>query len=269
MLLKPNAKINLGLNILNKRADGFHNLESIFLPVSWEDELQIETANNFQFSSSGLPIPGDQSSNLCVKAYQLLKQDFKIPAVKIHLHKLIPMGAGLGGGSSDAAFTLKGLNQLFDLGLSQSKLESYSAQLGSDCVFFIKNKAALVKGRGEVLEHSLSLKLSGYILLVKPDVFISTKEAYAGVSPQEQNQSLRELINLPKEEWKNVIKNDFETSLFPKYPELEKIKQQLYEMGAYYAAMSGSGSCLYGLFEEEPKEFEKLFNGNEIKKVKI
>ncbi|MEQ8907990.1 MAG: 4-(cytidine 5'-diphospho)-2-C-methyl-D-erythritol kinase [Vicingaceae bacterium] len=260
MQLQPNAKINLGLFIKCKREDGFHELESVFVPVDWKDELEIKEAAEFSFSSSGLSIPGDLDNNLCVKAYQLLKQDFDIPAVQLHLHKNIPMGAGLGGGSSDAAFTLKGIDQLFELNLSHEKLEHYAAQLGSDCVFFIQNKTALVRGRGELLDFSLQLTLKAYVLMVKPKVFISTQEAYSKIKPQAPQNSLPDLLQLPIAEWEGRLKNDFEAALFPDYPELATIKEKLYEAGAKYAAMSGSGSCLYGLFDEEPQipsEFEK------------
>lgn len=258
MQLQPNAKINLGLFIKRKLEDGFHELESVFLPIAWNDKLSIEEAQEFKFSSSGLSIPGDVKNNLCVKAYQLLKQDFDIPPVHLHLQKNIPMGAGLGGGSSDAAFTLKGLNQLFSLNLVDENLEHYAAKLGSDCVFFIQNKIALVGGRGEKLDFTIDFKLNAYVLLVKPKIFISTQEAYSNVKPKSTAVSLKSLVSRPLAEWKETVHNDFEDALFPIYPELERLKQRLYEMGALYASMSGSGSCMYGIFNHAiqiPEEF--------------
>ena len=248
MILFPNAKINVGLRIKSKRADGYHELETIFYPVNYCDVLEILPSDEIAFTSSGIDIPGD--GNLCLDAYHLLKQDFNIPAVHIHLHKIIPIGAGLGGGSSDAAFTLKGLNDIFDLQLSSEQLRIYAVQIGADCPFFIENKPMLATGIGEVLE-SIDLDLSAYhIAIVKPDIHVSTAEAYSGVTPKEPLCSLRDLIKSPIKEWQ--FQNDFEQSVFSKHPAIKELKNLLYKQGAVYAAMSGSGSSVYGLFESRP-----------------
>lgn len=252
MLVYPNAKINLGLFVTDKRSDGYHNLSSLFLPVPWQDELQIEQADTFSFSSSGLAISGNPQHNLVVKAYELMRSHYGISPVSIHLNKVIPMGAGLGGGSADAAFTLKVLDQLFALDLSEQTLKEHAGVLGSDCPFFIKNQAALVSGRGEVLDYDFNFTLDAQLLLVKPNFSIPTAEAYAGIKPQALVQPLQSILKASKSTWSADLRNDFEAVLFPLYPELAEIKQRLYEAGAFYAAMSGSGSCMFGLFEETP-----------------
>ncbi|MEM8894690.1 MAG: 4-(cytidine 5'-diphospho)-2-C-methyl-D-erythritol kinase [Bacteroidota bacterium] len=253
MITFPNCKINIGLHITGKRPDGYHNIESCFYPIPWNDALEITEAATFSFESSGLTIPGDVGSNLVVKAYRLLKQDFKLLPIKIHLLKSIPMGAGLGGGSADGAFMLKLLSDNFNLGLSVDQLETYALQLGSDCPFFIQNKPMIASGRGEVFE-SLRLSLSGkYILLVNPGIHISTKEAYTGVTPAVPEHSLKETLeDAPIESWKDKIANDFETSVFAIAPEIEQVKNQLYEQGALYASMTGSGSTVYGIYDYKP-----------------
>ena len=210
MLDFPNAKINLGLFVTSKRPDGFHNLQSCFYPVKWCDALEILPATEERFDMTGLPVPGNPDTNLCLKAYRLLQKDFNLPPVHMHLHKVIPMGAGLGGGSADASFTLRILNKLFELNLSDDTLEDYARQLGSDCAFFIRNK------------------------------------------PQQPTCTMDMLLKQDVHVWKEVLKNDFEEALFPKYPELPQIKEKLYEAGAVYASMTGSGSAVYGLFKEEP-----------------
>jgi 4-diphosphocytidyl-2-C-methyl-D-erythritol kinase len=238
----------VGLHIVSKRADGYHELETIFYPIDWCDVLEIVPSDEQQFTSSGLAIPG--KGNLCLDAYHLLKADFDISAVHIHLHKVIPIGAGLGGGSSDAAFTLKGLNELFDLKLSNEQLQAYAVQLGADCPFFVENKPMLATGIGEVLSP-IELDLSNYHLaIVKPDIHVSTAEAYSSVVPNQPTHSLADLIRQPIVDWQ--VQNDFEKSVFAQYPEVEKLKQSLYEKGAVYAAMSGSGSAVFGLFKELP-----------------
>jgi 4-diphosphocytidyl-2-C-methyl-D-erythritol kinase len=252
MLTFPNAKINLGLLITEKRTDGFHNLQSCFYPVGWTDMLEVISAENFSFSNSGLPIPGNASTNLCVCAYELVKADFDLPPVQMHLHKIVPIGAGLGGGSADAAFALKLLNDQFTLGLSVSHLQVYARKLGSDCAFFIENKPAYCLEKGDVFEE-IAIDLSGYyILLVYPNIAISTAEAYVNVRPRKPEQSLRQHLQEPIETWRHVVHNDFEASLFPSYPVLSGIKQQLYDSGAVYASMSGSGSTVYGIFNAPP-----------------
>lgn len=264
MLTFPNGKINIGLAITEKRSDGFHNLQSCFYPVGWTDILEIipsernatraeaTQSERATFSSSGLPIPGDPSSNLCVRAYQLLQESFDLPPVQIHLHKIVPIGAGLGGGSADAAFALTLLNDQFGLALSLTQLEEYARRLGSDCAFFIQNKPRYCVEKGDVFEP-IDLDLSGYYaLLVYPNLAISTAEAYAGVRPCQPQTSLSEQLQQPMDQWRTTVHNDFEDSLFPKYPILGEIKGQLYEAGAIYASMSGSGSTVYGIFNAPP-----------------
>lgn len=246
MIVYPNAKINLGLDILSKREDGYHNISSIFYPVKeLYDILEIIPSEDFLFSSTGIKIPGE--NNICTQAFQLLKQDFNIDNVKIHLHKMIPIGAGLGGGSADGAFTLIVLNELFNLKLSNKELEKYALKLGADCPFFIDNTPKYVTGIGEEMTK-IDLDLSAYELkFIFPDLHISTAEAYGGVSPRIPNLSLQDLIKQPIENWQSAIKNDFEISAFAKYPQLAKMKEKLYADGAIYASMTGSGSVLYGV----------------------
>ncbi len=254
MIAFPNAKINLGLQILSRRTDGFHNIESVLIPISLSDALEVIEAPNgeFSFTSSGLPIPSDGKPNLCERAFWLLHNEFRIPQVNLHLYKVIPAGSGLGGGSADAAYTLKMLNQVFSLDLNHSDLETLAAKLGSDCPFFIRNQPMLARGSGEILDP-VSLSLKGlHLLLIRPQVHISTAEAFAGVVPQNPRKALHEILAQPIESWKEELKNDFEKSLFAKHPLLGKIKNQLYDNGALYSAMSGSGSALFGLFENKP-----------------
>ena len=259
MIVFPNAKINIGLNITEKRLDGFHNLETVFLPVDWCDALEFVVADEVQFSSSGIPISGEPESNLVMKAYRLLQKDFDLPLLKIHLHKQIPFGAGLGGGSSDAAFMLSMLNRHFKLNLSGDELELYAAQLGSDCAFFIRNSPVFASGRGEVMEPVRLALNDWFILLVKPPVEVSTVKAFQLVVPQTPVNSLKTLIQLPVPQWKDKVVNQFESSVFQSYPEIRELKKRLYEMGAAYASMSGSGSCVFGLFKELPLNWESLF----------
>lgn len=259
MVRFPNAKINIGLYITEKRSDGFHNLETVFFPVDWCDALEIADAGDVQFSSSGILISGDAESNLVMKAYRMLQRDFDLPALKIHLHKQIPFGAGLGGGSSDGAFMLSLLNYQFNLNLSGDDLEQYAARLGSDCPFFIRNKPVFASGRGEIMEP-LQLSLNGwFILLVKPPVEVATAKAFQLVVPAKPAISLKNLIQLPVQEWKNNVINQFESSVFQQYPQVGELKQSMYDLGATYASMSGSGSCVFGLFNELPDRVESLF----------
>jgi 4-diphosphocytidyl-2-C-methyl-D-erythritol kinase len=253
MVVFPNAKINLGLNIVAKRTDGYHNLESCFVPIPWHDILEVIHAPALTFSTSGLPIPGHDSANLCLRAFHLLQADFPLSPVHIHLHKIIPMGAGLGGGSADGAFTLVVLNELFDLRLSPEILMEYAEKLGSDCPFFIRNQAVLATGKGTEF-HPINLSLKGlHLVVVKPDIHVSTAEAYAGVRPSISTPSVKEILEtLPMEGWTEVLKNDFEASVFARYPDLRKLKESLYQLGAKYAAMSGSGSAIFGLFDQPP-----------------
>jgi 4-diphosphocytidyl-2-C-methyl-D-erythritol kinase len=253
----PNAKINLGLYITSKRSDGYHDLVSCFYPVAWKEAVELIPAYNFSFSTSGLNVPGDSVSNLVVKAYELIQQKYKIPNCAIHLHKAIPMGAGLGGGSADAAVTILLLNQLYELSLSKAELIDLSTQLGSDCAFFIHNTPCIASSKGEVL-HPFSLSLKGYtILIIHPGIHISTQQAYAGVTPRPMDFDIQELLKESPASWKDKLHNQFEDHLFKLFPEVAHIKQKLYALGADYASMSGSGSAVYGIFKEEI-ELEKI-----------
>ncbi|MGY8989222.1 MAG: 4-(cytidine 5'-diphospho)-2-C-methyl-D-erythritol kinase, partial [Flavobacteriales bacterium] len=240
MIVYPNAKINLGLNVLRKREDGYHDISSIFYPVKeCVDILEIKKSERFEFTKSGIEIP--EGENFCEKAWRLLDANFGIGNVKIHLHKQIAIGAGLGGGSADASFTLKALDDLFDLNLSDTELEKYAFKLGADCPFFIENKPKLVEGIGEKMT-SIDLDLSNYeIRLVNPDIHISTKEAYSRVVPRIPALEVKKIIELPIIEWKGKLKNDFEGSIFAKHLQLEGIKDELYKQGSIYSSMSGSG----------------------------
>ena len=253
MIQFPNAKINIGLNILSRREDGFHNLETIFYPLAVRDALEVVEADQLKFTSSGLEIPGNPTDNLCLKAYDLLSKDYKLPPVHIHLHKHIPIGAGLGGGSADASFFIRLMNEKFELGMDAAQMEAYASKLGSDCAFFVQNKPALAHGKGDQLQ-TIELDLSNYfIILVMPVVQVSTSDAYRGIRPAAMESSLADLIKLPVEAWKAVIKNDFEPSVFLQYPIIAEIKSKLYSAGALYACMSGSGSSVFGIFEKELK----------------
>tara|TARA_B100000767_G_scaffold35362_1_gene30019 strand:- start:811 stop:1560 length:750 start_codon:yes stop_codon:yes gene_type:complete len=247
MIVYPNAKINIGLNVLEKQVDGYHKISSVFYPVNeLFDILEIFPSKDFSFSSSGIEIPGND--NLCIKAFDLLHSDFKIGNVTMHLHKLIPIGAGLGGGSSDGAFVLKALNELFKLELSFIELEKYALQLGADCPFFIENLPKYVTGVGENM-MSIDFDLSSYKLkFIFPKIHISTIDAYKFVIPNQPKKGLLDLVNQPIENWKRNVKNDFEVAAFLKYPQLNKIKKKLYADKAIYASMTGSGSVIYGVF---------------------
>jgi 4-diphosphocytidyl-2-C-methyl-D-erythritol kinase len=261
MITFPNAKINLGLNIVEKRPDGYHNLETVFYPVPVEDALEVnilnESTQKFRLHQAGLEIAGEAENNLVVKAYKLLDERFNLPPVDIHLFKHIPSGAGLGGGSSDAAYMLKLLNEKFNLKLSDENLEEYAARLGADCAFFIRNTPTYAEGIGNIFSP-ISLSLKGYqIVLVKPDIFVSTRDAFAQIKPHRQEIPLKEVIKQPIEEWKERMVNDFEESVFPQFPAIKEIKEKLYEAGAIYAAMTGSGSSVFGLFKPEDNKSVK------------
>ena len=256
MLVFPNAKINLGLFVTEKRNDGFHNIESIMVPIRLHDVLEVvesEGLGGISFTSTGLKIGGDPESNLVVKAYRLLQQDVSLPSVDVCLHKVIPMGAGLGGGSADASFFLLALDKLFALGLNDDLLLKYAAILGSDCPFFIKNQSALATGRGEVLK-SLSVDLKDkYIVLVHPGIHVGTAWAYSQITPLERSSSLSELIQKDIKEWSGSLVNDFEPVVAAEHPRVGTIRDALHEMGADFAAMSGSGSAVFGLFSKKPE----------------
>jgi 4-diphosphocytidyl-2-C-methyl-D-erythritol kinase len=249
MIHFPNCKINLGLSILTKRADGYHELETVFYPIELTDALEILPAASLSLTQTGIDVPGDPAQNLCLKAYHLLKKDFpELPPVQIHLHKNIPMGAGLGGGSSDGTATLILLNNQFSLGLNAPQLMNYASQLGSDCPFFVYNKACHATGRGEILTP-INLDLSAYqFVLVHPGKHISTAWAFQQLTPHSKSESIASIIQKPIGEWKNYLVNDFETPVFKAEPTLLHIKEQLYQLGAFYASMSGSGSSLFGIF---------------------
>jgi 4-diphosphocytidyl-2-C-methyl-D-erythritol kinase len=251
MVSFPPCKINLGLNILSKRPDGYHNLETCFYPIPWTDILEVIPADRFAFTQTGHPVPGKEADNLCIKAYELLRDKHHLPPAKIHLHKILPMGAGLGGGSSDAAHTLRLLNTVFHLQLSPAQLAGYAAQLGSDCAFFTQDQPMLGEGRGEVLSPTSVTLQKKFVVLVKPDIHVSTAEAYAGITPRQPEQSLGTLLNrYPLEAWRERIKNDFEETVFKKHPTLQSVKEKLYASGALYASMSGSGATLFGIFDK-------------------
>ena len=277
MVTFPNCKINLGLHIVRKRPDDYHELETVFYPLPLADVLEVvgsresgagsqeSVAGNREpgvesreyveddiyFSLTGLDLEGEPENNLCIKAYRLLKQDYpQLPAIQLYLHKAIPSGAGLGGGSSDGAFTLSLLNEKFQLEIPEKKLLEYALQLGSDCPFFIKNTPCRAKGRGEKLEP-VSLDLSGYtFVLVHPGIHVNTGQAFSQLTPAAPPKPLMEIVRNPVETWKNELKNDFEEPVCKQYPELKKIKEKLYAAGAVYASMTGSGSSFYGIFKK-------------------
>jgi 4-diphosphocytidyl-2-C-methyl-D-erythritol kinase len=259
----PNAKINLGLQVHNKRPDGYHNIATVFYPIACNDVLEIIRADEFSFSSSGLTIDVGFDKNLCYKAWSLLAADFQLAAVKIHLHKLIPMGAGLGGGSADGAATLLMLNQLFNLALNNEKLAGYAAQLGSDCAFFVFNTPMYATGRGEILEPITMPQLEHKkIMLVNSGLHIHTGWAFGQASPGIDQPDLTRLIQLPIEDWKDKLVNDFEAPVFAAYPQLADIKKKLYASGAEYAAMTGSGSTIFGIFNQSPAGHQQWFDAS-------
>ena len=267
MIIFPNAKINLGLNVTSRRLDGYHNIETLFYPIGLRDILEVVPAHNNSRRSTGCTLHGtgidvgcNFDENLVVKAYHLLNKYYPLPAMDIYLWKVIPCKAGLGGGSSDAAFSLKLFNELAELHLSEKELEALAAQLGADCPFFIRNQPVMATGTGAVFK-SINVSLKGYfIYIIKPPAEVSTKEAYAGVTPQIPTISVREIVTHYRlEEWNKYLTNDFEASIFKQLPELQRIKEQLYDSGALYASMTGSGSAFYGIFEKEP-ELKGLFN---------
>ena len=262
MITFPNAKINLGLDIVEKRPDGYHNLETVFYPIPLCDILEITPATgpdapDYTFTMYNAVFDGDDADNLVIKAYKALAADHKLPKVDISLYKHIPTGAGLGGGSADAAFALKMLNDIAGLGLSAEQLRGYASRIGADCAFFIDNTPAYATGIGDILSPT-PCSISGYhLVLVKPDIHVSTKDAYALVTPQKPQVPLTAIAQQPIQEWKGTMKNDFEKSIFAKHPTMAKVKEQLYSMGAVYASMSGSGSSFFGIFNQE-QDIEKI-----------
>jgi 4-diphosphocytidyl-2-C-methyl-D-erythritol kinase len=260
VIVFPNSKINLGLNILRKRSDGYHDLETVFYPIQLTDILEIienkhpEDSPRMPFTISGFSIPEVPASNICAKAYKLLKKDFpKLPFIQMHLHKSVPLGAGLGGGSADASFALKVLNKLFNLNLTVQQLIEYAYKLGSDCPFFILNKPCFATGRGEILEE-IAIDLSAYkFVIVNPGIHIHTGDTFAKLKPALPGKSTREIIAQPIKTWKKELRNDFEKIVFEQYHEIGDIKAALYTAGAIYASMSGSGSTVYGIFPKDQK----------------
>jgi len=253
MLAFANAKINLGLNVVRKREDGYRDLETVFYPIKINDVVEISDAEETSFQVFGMDIPGSSQDNICFKAYAALQKDFHLPPQKITLLKNIPIGAGLGGGSSDAAFLVKLLNNKFALGLNEEQMEAYVRPLGADCAFFIRNRPVYATGKGDEFT-ALELNLSDFFLvLVKPAVHVSTADAYNGIIPSIPVTSLKDLIHLPLKDWKSTLKNDFEASVFLKYPEIAALKNKLYHEGAIFAAMSGSGSSVFAIFEKATK----------------
>ncbi|MFV0471869.1 MAG: 4-(cytidine 5'-diphospho)-2-C-methyl-D-erythritol kinase [Paludibacteraceae bacterium] len=265
MIIYPNAKINIGLNVVKRREDGYHDIETIFYPIGLHDILRITpfvTDSGYRFSTSGINIGGKAENNLVIKSLKLLQKEYAIPSVDISLTKQIPSGAGLGGGSADGAFTLKAINELFTLQLSPERLEQLAATIGADCPFFIKNRPTYATGIGNVFSPINILLKNYWLLLVKPDIYVSTAAAYSDIIPTPSDKLLPDLIQLPVNQWKYYIKNDFEKSVFTKQPKIGIIKDKLYDLGAVYASMSGSGAAVYGIFLEKPeyeKQFEKFF----------
>lgn len=256
MIVFPFCKVNIGLSVVDRRPDGYHNIESLFYPVNLTDVLELVVSNDGKnhFTITGIPLDGDTSQNLCVKAYKLLSGDFPIPPIKFHLHKIIPAGAGLGGGSSDAAFMLRGLNKIFKLGISKKDLFQYAMQIGSDCGFFMQDSPAIVSGRGEHVSP-INISLNSYkIVIVKPNIHIQTANAYQGIKAQKPDVSLNDVINMPIIEWQKYLKNDFEQTILIDYPGIAEIKSKLVDAGALYTSMSGSGSAVYGIFEKEIRQ---------------
>jgi len=255
MIIFPNCKINLGLSVVSKRDDGYHNIETIFYPIPFYDILEVITDNQtpnqeVQLSISGKIIQGEEEKNLCIKAYRLLKKDFpELPAISIHLHKNIPMGAGLGGGSADGAYMIKMLNEKFNLALDSIQMKSYALQLGSDCPFFIDNNPTFAEGRGEIL-HDVQIDLSGYgIVLINPGIHVSTADAFRNISASKPVHPYSAVINTPLNQWRNMLFNDFEKTVFELHPAIQHIKERLYQTGASYASMTGTGSTVYGIYE--------------------
>ncbi len=265
MISFPNCKINIGLNIIQKRPDGYHDIETIFLPVPLSDILEVipasDNSNPFNLEVTGIAVDCAPEKNLCVRSYQLLQKEYNLPPADIHLHKVIPSGAGLGGGSSDAAFMLKMLSKLFNLCLSEDELCNLASTLGSDCAFFIKNRALFGYGRGNLFHETTGLTYPVKIVIIHPGINVSTAEAYASITPRRPETGIEELIQQDISKWKDTLKNDFEEPVFQKYPQIRKIKEMLYEHGAVYASMSGSGSAVYGLFTENMPPSAEMFPG--------
>lgn len=269
MTIFPCAKINLGLNVVSKREDGYHSLETVFYPIPLYDALEVHkmdhdfpSETNCDIKITGMELIGNDEDNLVVRAYNMLAQDFRLPRVHVHLCKKIPSQAGLGGGSSDAAFMIRLLDEEFHLNMGIPEMERYASKLGADCAFFITAEPAFATGIGDILEPADGEygNLNGYYLaIVKPDIAVSTREAYAGIQPQQPAKCCRDIVRQPIETWREELKNDFEATIFDKYPRLGEIKETLYENGAVFALMSGSGSSVFGIFREQPVGISQMF----------
>ena len=252
MICFPNGKINLGLRVLSKRTDGFHNIETLIYPIPINDALEFLPSDAFQLTISGMPIAGATVDNLIFKAWELLHKQFKVPPVRMHLYKAMPMQSGLGGGSADAAFFIRAANVFFSLGMDENKMKNLADQLGSDCPFFIENKPMLASGKGEMLQ-TVNISLKGkYLLIVKPEIAVSSREAYGLIQPGIPEIDLAEIIAKPIEQWRALLRNDFEEPVFKLHPEIGEIKNNLYKMGAVFSALTGSGSAVFGIFNGQP-----------------
>ena len=269
MICFPNAKINLGLNIVEKRSDGFHNIETLFYPINWCDTLEAienkqyqKSGEKLKLTTSGIFIEGSTNDNIIHKAYKLLDAKYSLSPVKAHLHKALPMGAGLGGGSADGAFFIKLLNEKFNLSITREEQINFAKQLGSDCAFFIENKTVFASGKGDVFSE-VKVDLSRYhLVVIYPAIHSNTAAAYKGIIPAKPNKSMQTILSSDIKTWKNDLVNNFEKTIFVRYPEIEKIKNTLYNKGALYAAMSGSGSAVYGVFEKDINVVEFNFPAN-------
>lgn len=269
MITFPCCKINLGLNVVAKRADGYHDIETVFYPIPLTDALTIKKMDegfpsivDCDLKVTGNSIEGDEQENLVVRAYNLLAKDYKLPRIHAHLYKRIPSQAGLGGGSSDAAYMIRLLDERFRLNMGNAEMERYAEKLGADCSFFITSEPVFATGRGEILEpvNDGTENLNGYyIVIVKPNISISTTEAYANITPKRPAKCCRNIVSQPIDTWKQELINDFESPLFAIHPQLAVIKQRFYEIGAVYAQMSGSGSALFGIFREHPEGISETF----------
>lgn len=261
MIVYPNAKINLGLNIVGKRPDGYHDIETAFYPIPLQDALEVTDAPSFRFRLAGTPLDCPAGDNLVIKVLKMVEQEVKLPELDIFLYKHIPSGAGLGGGSADAAFMLQLLNERFELGYSKDEMKRRLASLGADCAFFVENRPMLATGIGDQLTP-IDLSLKGWTLvLVKPDISVSTRDAYANVTPRTPETPLADILRMPVEQWQGRLCNDFEESVFSRHPEIAAIRDMLLDLGATYAAMSGSGSAVFGLFRQPLEALDETFAG--------
>lgn len=275
MIVFPCCKINIGLNVVERRSDGYHNIETVFYPIPLHDNLEVQSAQNasspYLLHQTGHSIEGTDETNLVVKVYNLLRTDYsQIPPIEIWLHKRIPSGAGLGGGSSNAAFMMRLLNEKYALGMDDEDIEFRLSRIGADCAFFYKARPAFATGIGNHLHPIDGFDLAGYhLVLVKPNIHVSTREAYAMVHPKPASESLLQALSRPIETWKDTVKNDFENSVFHQHPEIAAIKKTLYDMGAIYASMSGSGSSVYGIFQRNQLDIEEVFHDCFVYQTKL